>query len=78
MRGMASAPRGTARIAAQSVVTDRRTEIQRYRNTQSGGPILVMMLGLLSLTGFFAYDLHQKKRFPWQNGADLRDLFKKS
>ena len=78
MRGMASAPRGTAKIAAQSGVTDRRAEIQRYRNTQSGGPIMIMTLGLLSLTGFFAYDLYQKKRYPWQHGADLRDLFKKA
>ena len=76
-RGLASQPRGTARIVAQSGVTGRTAEIRRYRNTQSGAPIMVMTLGLLTLTGFFAYDLYQKKRYPWQHGHDLRDLFKR-
>lgn len=76
-RGLASQPRVTARIVAQSGVTDRTAEIRRYRNTQSGAPIMVMTLGLLTLTGFFAYDLYQKKRYPWQHGHDLRDLFKR-
>ena len=52
-------------------VSKKMQEIQKYKNTSSGVPIKIMTLGLFALTGWFAFDLYQKKRFPHQNGWAL-------
>ena len=48
-------------------------QMQKMQNTSSGTPIKLMTGLLFALTGFFAFDLYQKKRFPHQNGVRLSD-----
>ena len=62
--------------AAKQQVSERTRAIQQYRNTTSGVPIKIMTLGLLTLTGFFAYDLWQRKRFPHQHGVSVTEYLK--
>jgi hypothetical protein len=55
-------------MAADPRVSKRTSEMARFQNTSSGLPIKIMTLALMGLTGWFAYDLYCKKRFPHQNG----------
>ena len=58
---------------------DKRTEIQRYKKEMSGGGMIkAMTVALIGMTVYFAYDLHNRRRFPHQHGADLRDLLPES
>jgi len=64
-------------MAADPRVSKRTSEMARFQNTSSGLPIKIMTLALMGLTGWFAYDLYCKKRFPHQNGVRLSDAFQR-
>ena len=58
------------------MMEDPRLATQRYQATQSGTPIKIMTMGFLAVTAAFAYNLYQKKSYPWQHGHKLSDLWK--
>jgi hypothetical protein len=57
-------------------IRPQKEEIALYNKNVGGGPIKFMTVTLLALTGYFAYDLYQKKKYPHQHGYDIRDLWK--
>ena len=40
----------------------------------SAAPIFVMGVAIMGPTIYLAYDLHIKKRYPWQHGVTLSDV----
>lgn len=52
--------------------------MERYQAQQPGGlPIKVMTLGLFGITAYYAYLLHEKRAYAWQQGHKLSDLWDK-
>lgn len=54
----------------------RKEELRRYHAETSGTPIKVMMAVLLGLTGYTAYDMHGRKRMPYQQ-EHVSELWRK-
>ena len=72
--------RPTMSETAQKLTTpdgqSSKDEVRRYAASTSSGPIKVMTAVLLAMTGWLAFKLHKKERFPHQRGYAIRDLWK--
>jgi hypothetical protein len=52
-----------------------KDEIRRYHQNTGSTSIRVMTALLFGMTGYLAFTLHKKERFPHQRGFAIRDLW---
>ena len=68
----------SARRAMRNTAKEKsQAEIRRYHANTSAVPLRFMTAMLLALTGYTAWQIHAKNRFPHQRGYDIRDLYRR-
>lgn len=73
--------RPTMSEAAQKLTTpdgrSSKDETRRYHANTGAGSIRAMTALLFGMTGWLAYTLHRKERFPHQRGYSVGDLWRR-